>query len=116
MCWVFGHGRILIHHALQDIPDEKLSLRSFWEYPLGSDRSAAASAAWALPRSAFMLPIELTARRAIAPMFLRYARTAPRLEPLDSLDPSVASEYIAGSIAFLSFLAAGGLMLLANIG
>ena len=108
MCWVFGHGRILEHHALQDIPDEKLSLRSCWEYPLGS-------AAWALPRSALMLPIELTARRAIAPMFLRYARTAPRLEPLDS------------SIGLLSFLAfwprtalrvtaAGGLMLLANIG
>ncbi len=107
MCCVFGDGRSLEHHALQDIPDEKRSLTSVGEYPLSS--------AWALPRSAFMLPIELTAHRAIAPMFLRYARTAPRLEPLDS------------SIALLSFLAfwprtalrvtaAVGLMLLANIG
>ncbi len=107
ICCVFGDGRILEHHALQDIPDEKRFLFSGGDYPLGS--------AWAFPRSAFMLPIEFTAHRAIAPVFLRYARTAPRLEPLDSF------------IAFLSFLAfwprtalrvtaAVGLMLLANIG
>ena len=99
MCWVFGHGRILVHHALQDIPDEKLSLRSYWEFPLRDG-----SAALALPSSAFMLPSEP------APMFLRYARTARRLEPLDS---SIA---LLSLLAFLSFLAAGGLMLLANIG
>ncbi len=115
MCCVFGDGRILEHHALEDIPDEKRFWFSCGDYPLLGFVSA-----WAFPRSAFMLPIEFTAPRAIAPVFLRYARTAPRLEPLDS-------EYIAGSIAFLSFLAfwprtalrvtaAGGLMLLANIG
>ena len=58
-----------------------------------------------------MFPIEFTAPRAIVPVFLRYASTTP----------SVASEYIAGSIAFLSFLsfwprtAAEGLLVLANI-
>ena len=96
MCCVFGDGRILEHHALEDIPDEKRFWFSGEDYPLVS--------AWAFLRSAFMLPIEFTAPRAIAPVFLRYARTAPRLEPLDS-------EYITGSIAFL-----WRLMLLANIG
>ena len=112
MCLVFGHGRILEHHALQDIPDEKLFFRRCWDFPLRDG-----SAALALPRSAFMLPSEP------APMFLRHARTARRLEPLDSSIESIQPfESIAllrqdlSCLAFLSFLAAGGLMLLANIG